>query len=96
MRLQVTPIIGAALWLLCAPQLLSGEEPIDFDREIRPLLSDKCFFCHGPDESNREADLRLDLEESAKDYAIVPGDPGASEMHLRIWSDEEDIAMPPR
>lgn len=77
----------------------AGEEP-SFQREVLPLLSDRCFHCHGPDEANREADLRLDLEDQAKldrgGYAaIVAGDAGASEAFQRVISDDEDLAMPP-
>ncbi|MGY8770544.1 MAG: DUF1553 domain-containing protein [Pirellulales bacterium] len=68
---------------------------IDFNSQIRPILSDKCFACHGPDHENREADLRLDLEEAAKDYAIVPGSPDESEIFSRIMSDDPDEVMPP-
>ncbi|MGI9428754.1 MAG: PSD1 and planctomycete cytochrome C domain-containing protein, partial [Bythopirellula sp.] len=68
---------------------------IDFDRQIRPILANTCFTCHGPDEAKREADLRLDREASAKEYAIVPGDPGGSELLRRITSDDPDERMPP-
>ncbi len=70
-------------------------EPLRFDRDIRPILSDKCFFCHGPDKEHQEADLRLDLEDAAKQQAIVPGDPDASELVVRILSDDPDSVMPP-
>ncbi|MEL6105722.1 MAG: DUF1553 domain-containing protein [Planctomycetota bacterium] len=66
-----------------------------FDRDIRPILSDKCFFCHGPDNENREADLRLDIEELAKADSIVPGDADASELVRRILSKDPDEIMPP-
>ena len=74
--------------------MLSADE-IRFNRDIRPILSDACFACHGPDEAHREADLRLDVESSAKSLAIVPGDPEASELVARITSDDPDLLMPP-
>ena len=52
-----------------------GEERIQYSRNIRPILSEKCFVCHGPDANRREGDLRLDVEAAAKDYAIVEGRP---------------------
>ncbi len=71
------------------------ESAVDFNRDIRPLLSDRCFACHGPDASERKADLRLDVETDAKEYAIVPGDPDASELWRRINSDDPEQQMPP-
>jgi hypothetical protein len=71
---------------------------LDFNRDVRPILSDKCFSCHGPDEEGRKADLRLDIEEHAKDedmMAIVAGEPEESEIFFRIHSDDEDELMPP-
>lgn len=68
----------------------------DFNREIRPLLSRNCFACHGPDEHDRQADLRLDEREAAVDYgAIVPGKPAESEMIARIHQTDPDLIMPP-
>lgn len=66
-----------------------------FNRDIRPILSDACFYCHGPDAAHREAGLRLDVEEEAKDYAIVPGDLEASEVVARITAEDPDMRMPP-
>lgn len=73
---------------------------VDFNREIRPILSDKCFACHGPDEHERKADLRLDTKEGAFGdlggyFAIVPGKPESSEVWLRIMEDDPDEIMPP-
>ena len=68
---------------------------IDFARDIRPLLSDRCFTCHGPDAGQREADLRLDLHSDATEYAIVPGNAEESPVIERIFSDDPDLVMPP-
>lgn len=70
-------------------------EPVDFNRDIRPILADRCFACHGPDEEARKADLRLDIEEAAKFFAISPGDPSDSELISRIFTEELDDRMPP-
>ena len=71
-------------------------QPIDFNRDIRPMLSANCFACHGPDEGHREADLRLDVREAAIDWgAIVPAAADESEMIRRILSDDPDEVMPP-
>jgi hypothetical protein len=73
---------------------------LDFNRDIRPILSDRCFACHGPDEK-RESGLRLDDGTSATSeldsgaHAIVPGKPDESEMLRRIGSKDPDVVMPP-
>ncbi|MEM7783895.1 MAG: DUF1553 domain-containing protein [Planctomycetota bacterium] len=77
------------------PLQVSAEEQIDFNRDIRPILADKCFQCHGPDEADRAADLRLDEEASAQDFAFVPGDVENSEGWLRIISTDPEEVMPP-
>ncbi len=76
-----------------------NEEPISFNRDIRPILSENCFFCHGPDAAHQEADLRLDFFDAATrdlgDYAaIVPGNRKASESWLRIIDNVDP--MPPK
>ena len=71
---------------------------ISFNRDIRPILSDNCFHCHGPDEDSRKADLRLDTHEGAtggETPAIVMGDPEASELIARLLTDDENDIMPP-
>ena len=85
-----------AISLPALPQL----QAIDFARDIRPILSDKCFSCHGPDQKHRKADLRLDQKEDVfqdRDgvIAFVPKDLQKSESWLRIVSDDEDELMPP-
>jgi hypothetical protein len=77
-----------------------ASEKVDFNYEIRPIISTKCFHCHGPDEKSREAGLRLDLrEEALKEIdglrAIVPGKPEASELMIRITTKDRDEVMPP-
>jgi hypothetical protein len=78
-----------------------GAEPLQFNRDIRPILSDKCFACHGFDSTHREANLRLDVEEQAYkagdsgETAIKPGDPAGSEVWKRITADDADLRMPP-
>ncbi|MDG1896087.1 MAG: PSD1 and planctomycete cytochrome C domain-containing protein, partial [Fuerstiella sp.] len=77
-----------------------GADAPDFNRNVRPILSDRCFACHGPDAAHREADLRLDdigsLTRDRDGYKVVtPGAPGASELINRITSDDPDLKMPP-
>ncbi|MEM0925593.1 MAG: DUF1549 domain-containing protein, partial [Planctomycetota bacterium] len=74
--------------------------PVDFNRDVRALLFDRCINCHGPDEEERAAGLRLDTAEGATDdlggyAAIVPGDSDSSELIDRIASDDPDVRMPP-
>jgi hypothetical protein len=70
--------------------------PVSFNRDIRPILSDNCFFCHGPDASHRQADLRLDVRDDAVAAgAIVPGKPAESTLVSRINTTDADELMPP-
>ncbi len=88
-------VAAGALLLLVAPTLWA-EEAIGFNRQIRPILAENCFACHGPDSAARKADLRLDQRESAIDSgAISPGKPDESELVNRIMSDELEVRMPP-
>ncbi len=68
---------------------------IDFGRDIRPILSNQCFYCHGPDEEHRKAKLRLDVEADAKRESIVPGRPEDSELYKRLVAHDPDELMPP-
>ncbi len=94
-RLHAIASASAAVALL--PTLLAAQEAkLDFNRDIRPILSDKCFHCHGPDDKTLEGDLRLDQRDSAvKAEAIVPGKPELSEALARVLSDDPDEVMPP-
>lgn len=82
---------------------LSDEEQISYNFHIRPILSDKCFACHGPDANKREADLRLDteagafaaLKESPGKFALVSGKPLESEVYHRITTSDPGALMPP-
>ncbi|HEX5082247.1 MAG TPA: DUF1553 domain-containing protein [Blastocatellia bacterium] len=70
---------------------------VDFDREVRPILSDNCFACHGPDENQRKAKLRFDTKEGAfaKPGVITPGDASKSRLYQRVSSKDQDVVMPP-
>ncbi|MCB1087087.1 MAG: DUF1549 domain-containing protein, partial [Verrucomicrobiae bacterium] len=82
------------------PAIGTGADTVEFNRDIRPILSDKCFHCHGPDAKGRKADLRLDKREGATAdlggyAAIVPGKSGDSELIARILESDSDEVMPP-
>ena len=84
------------------PGAKATPRPVDFSREVRPILSNYCFQCHGPDEHARKARLRLDVREAATrelpsgSRAVVPGRPDESELFARLTSADEMHAMPPR
>ena len=83
------------IFLLLLPMFLYAE-PLNFNRDVRPILSENCFYCHGVDGNKREADLRLDVREDAlASDAFVPGDLNASELFYRIHSEDKDEIMPP-
>jgi hypothetical protein len=70
---------------------------VEFNRDIRPILSENCYFCHGPDKKHRDSGLRLDIrDEAVAKEAIVPGKPEESELIERINSDDEFERMPPK
>lgn len=98
-------ILGMAAMIGSIATSLSGQQnpqnaPLEFNRDIRPILSDNCFACHGFDVHTREADLRLDtrdgaLSDESGSPAIVPGKPEDSELWLRIIATDDDSKMPP-
>ena len=100
----------AQRWLACAllasfPASMgvcaeSVPQSVEFNRDIRPIFSDRCFACHGPDEGKRMSKLRLDTEAGAKSrlgdhFAIVPGKAADSELIRRVTSDDLARRMPP-
>ncbi|MBS1525356.1 MAG: PSD1 domain-containing protein [Bacteroidetes bacterium] len=96
---------GLISFSACHPERGTTEEipdVVSYDYNIRPILSDKCFKCHGPDANKRQANLRLDIPESAyaalkddpNEHALVPGDPGKSELFRRITTTDSSEMMP--
>ena len=94
--------------MICRQTLLLGlwaaaaasAAPVDFNRDIRPILSNNCYFCHGPDEKERKADLRLDTEAGSRvklddHFAVVPGKPAASSLVGRVTATKAGVVMPP-
>ena len=89
-----------ALLLALAATTAYAADDVDFTRDVRPILANNCFTCHGPDAEHREADLRLDLRENAGDVrggaaVITAGEPDDSEFIARISSEDPDLLMPP-
>jgi hypothetical protein len=104
MRMNFHSLPICALWLGCLLLLpvdrIGADEPLSFNRDIRPILSSKCFACHGFDAKKRQADLRLDTPDGATAEhegvrAIAPGDLAKSELWRRVMSTDEDEMMPP-
>ncbi|MEZ5941492.1 MAG: PSD1 and planctomycete cytochrome C domain-containing protein [Planctomycetaceae bacterium] len=103
MRLLSPPHIFSIVALLLAgvSPLAAQQKAVDFKRDVRPILSDKCFACHGPDEKSREGGLRLDQRAGAfgtadsEEPVIIPGDVDKSLLIQRISSDDENERMPP-
>src|SRR6185295_2976137 len=98
-----SPALGCVLLLLLVRPVAAAGLParVDFNYHIKPLLSDRCFTCHGPDEKARKAKLRLDTEEGAFKaldggmFVVKPGDLAHSEVARRITSTDPEEMMPP-
>jgi hypothetical protein len=92
------PRLRALAWVAvvavgCASRLTAG--PPDFNRDVRPILSNHCFACHGPDEKAVKAGLRLDTREGAVESAVVPGKPAESDLLKRVTATDPGEVMPP-
>lgn len=103
-QISLTKLSASAIVLICLLALLNlahAEEPVQFNRDIRPILANHCFQCHGPDANSRDADLRLDLREQtltptdSGETPITPGHPETSDLIHRISTDDTDLMMPP-
>jgi mono/diheme cytochrome c family protein len=93
---RIVSYIAAVFVSLTVGQPLSAEGPVSWRRDVRPILAEHCFQCHGPDEAALQADLRLDIREVALESgAIVQGEPDDSELLARITADDPDSVMPP-
>jgi len=95
----VFPRRTLSLFVVSLP-LAASAAPVDFAREVQPILSENCYHCHGPDAGSREAKLRLDTKEGAYRTldgvtVVKPGDTAASDLVVRILSDDKDEVMPP-
>ena len=96
--LLVLPTVAVALGGFSF--LGAAEVPLSFNRDVRPIIADACFQCHGPDSATREADLRLDTERGffggeGADPVVIPGKPEESSFYGRLISDNPDDIMPP-
>lgn len=90
----------AVLILFALPSVSNADDKISFNRDVRPILSDRCFHCHGPDSKNQDSEFRLDNQENALAdlggyFGIVPGNLDKSELHKRIRSKNPEETMPP-
>src|SRR3954468_23445115 len=97
------PFILAIAALIVSSRAHAASPKVEFNRDVRPILSDTCFKCHGFDKNARKADLRLDVRAEAivprhgdnHVVPIVPGDPKRSDIWKRISTDDADELMPP-
>src|SRR5262245_37129482 len=91
MRLSIPAVTVILLESVAA----AAEPAVDYTREIRPILADRCYACHGPDSAKRKAKLRLDQRDEAIKIAIKPGNAADSPIVKRISSAHDDEMMPP-
>jgi len=92
---RVNRIVLALVAAIAMAGVSAAESPVNFSQDIQPILSERCYQCHGPDAAHRMAGLRLDDEEGAKKKVIVPGNPEESLLMARILTDDPLDVMPP-
>src|SRR6478609_4481427 len=96
MVLSTSRLAIVAAVCIAVPLTVQAQGKIEYNRDIRPILAENCFACHGPDSAARKASLRVDRREDAIEAkAIVPGKPGESELVNRICAEDESEIMPP-
>src|SRR3989454_10097425 len=103
LRIVLSVLLGTAVFLTAgaAEKKDDKKAEIVFNRDIRPIFSENCYACHGPDKNKRKAGLRLDRQgdafskSEAGDFAIVPGDLSKSKLLKLVVSNDEDERMPP-
>ena len=94
-------LLGLCCWAVCHEGAIAAETSPTYDKDVRPILSQFCFKCHGPDDGQRQGGLRLDTKEGATSpvdsghAAIVLGNVDKSELVRRILSEDAEIRMPP-
>lgn len=96
--LKIAVTVGFSIWTT-ATTASAGSEPVQFNRDIRPIFADNCLSCHGPDKNKRKANLRLDTRDGLftaieTNYPVVPGKPMQSELYLRLITTDPDDRMP--
>ncbi|MBL8828648.1 MAG: DUF1549 domain-containing protein, partial [Planctomycetaceae bacterium] len=88
--------ISVSIVLILLPSLAAAADKLEYNRDVRPILADNCFACHGPDSAARKGDLRLDQRAAAVEHkAIVPGQPDKSGLIDRVLSKDPEQVMPP-
>ena len=89
-------LLLSVLLIAGSPAFAFAQQPLDFNRDIRPILAENCFYCHGQDGNKRQADLRLDRRDAAiQAGAIVENDSAGSALMRRVMSENPDEVMPP-
>src|SRR5581483_6615076 len=88
-------LVGIVALLAAAARLPAAAKPVNYSREVQPILTAHCYACHGPDDGKRKAKLRLDQRDSDVKKAATPGDAAHSALVERMLSDDAEQVMPP-